>query len=46
LREQTLGAAKEAYFEEFLNRAIDSLQKAKKIRVNQQVIDQVIASYR
>jgi peptidyl-prolyl cis-trans isomerase D len=46
LRDQALGAAKEAYFEEFLNRAIESLQKAKKIRVNQQAIDQIVGSYR
>ncbi len=46
LRDQALGAAREAYFEEFLNRAIESLQKAKKIRVNQQAIDQIVGSYR
>ncbi len=46
LRDQALATARQAYFEEYLARVTDSLQKAKKIRVNQQAMDQVTSSYR
>jgi hypothetical protein len=41
LREQLLAMAREAYFEEYINRVTDSLQKAGKIRVNKEALDQV-----
>ncbi len=45
LREQSLNMAREAYFEEYISSVTDSLQKAGKIRVNKQALDQ-LTSYR
>jgi peptidyl-prolyl cis-trans isomerase D len=45
LREEALASAREAYFETYVNSVTDSLQKAGKIRVNKQALDQ-LTSYR
>lgn len=45
LREQSLNMAREAYFEDYISSITDSLQKAGKIRVNKQALDQ-LTSYR
>jgi peptidyl-prolyl cis-trans isomerase D len=45
LREQLLAMAREAYFEEYINRVTDSLQKAGKIRVNKEALD-LVTGYR
>ena len=41
LRDSALGMAKDAYFQEYIRRITDGLQKAGKIRVNSQAIDQI-----
>ena len=41
LQDSALGMAKDAYFQEYLRRITDNLQKAGKIRINTQAMDQV-----
>ncbi len=45
LRDQSLNMVREAYFEDYIGCVTDSLQKAGKIRVNKQALDQ-LTSYR
>jgi peptidyl-prolyl cis-trans isomerase D len=41
LQDSALGLAREAYFQEYIRRITDDLQKAGKIRINSQALDQV-----